>query len=517
MKFRNYLLIVFLYLSYTAFAHAQTNFIPLERGDAVEREEKLMFSPGVQLSGDYRFRSSLIRTNQLPDSRPGTNSPEEFSYDQDVRFTLRSMVHRSISINLELATEQDAAYLADLRSSSGSRLLEPDSQAANIGARRAFLELNTHPHDHTRIGKQEVNIGDRRGKVFSGVLSGFSQLCTVGTWCYEFGAMKLSTADGDWLYFLSLDYAFWNEHDSEGLPLDVLRAEIFRIKYTEHDIPLGRNNVPAKKLSTSDLKKLENTAYGFKSGDSCRSELSSYTLDSNCKPIYFYAHEQEYLGLRLIYTTPVLEIYGDVVGTIGNRKYYVYDDRHNLDRYKVNGLATEVEINYTFKEHRYTLIGMMARGDEQLADPSSQGLNHKRNLEGYYEIMPGTYSGTQFYFNGASGDLNSGTGLGHSISNTSMFGARYEYDVPESELVYRGGIYQLWRLKDVINLYGNPAKEIGLEWDHMLSFPIAKHAVMEVDANFFKPGLAFSYDIHSPPGQATDLFFQVAGRLFYSF
>ncbi len=498
-------------------AQAQTNFIPLERGDVVEREEKLTFSPGLELSGNYRLRSTLLSTSSLPASRIETNSPEEFSFDHDLRLKLRSTVHRTISINLELATEQEPIYLADLRERRGNRHLNPDSQSANIGARQFFLELNTHPRDETRIGKQEVNIGDRRGKVFSGILSGFTQRCKAGTWCYEFGALKLSSVDGDWLYFLSLDYPFWSQTDSGGNALDVFRAEIFRIKYTEHDVPLGRNNAPARRLSDSTMAKLESDSYGFTSGGSCRSELSDYTLDSNCKPIYYYAHEQEYWGLRLVYETPNLKVYGDVVGNSGNRRHYVYDQRHGQTQQRISGLATEIELNYQFKEHRYTLIGMAARGDEEIADPSRSGLNYKRDLQGYYEMFPGTYRGAQFYFNGGSVDMNSGTGLGHSINNTRMGGAKYRYDFPESELVYQGGLYELRRIRKVLDNNGDLVDNIGFEWDNTLIFPIANHAVMEVDLNMFQPGRAFSYDDHTLPGGIGDTIFHMAGRLFYSF
>ena len=121
---------------------AQTNFIPLERGDAIEREERLMFSPGVQLSGDYRFRSNWINSSQAPESRAGTNSSVAYAYDQDIRFTLRSNVHRTVSINLELSTEQDALYLSDLRANRSNRMWDPESQQVNVGARQAFLELS---------------------------------------------------------------------------------------------------------------------------------------------------------------------------------------------------------------------------------------------------------------------------------------------------------------------------------------------------------------------------------------
>ena len=170
---------------------------------------------------------------------------------------LRSTVHRIISINLELATNQEAIYQSDIRTSRSSRTTGAESQTANLTARQSYLELNRNPNEVTKIGKHAINIGDRNGKVFSGILSGFSQRCKAGTWCYEIGGMKLSSADGDWLYFFSLDYPFWHEVDSNGEVINSLRIELFRIKYTEHDVPLGMNNIPAKRLSSSTLSSLE--------------------------------------------------------------------------------------------------------------------------------------------------------------------------------------------------------------------------------------------------------------------
>ena len=72
-------------------------------------------------------------------------------------------------------------------------------------------------------------------------------------------------------------------------------------------------------------------------------------------------------------------------------------------------------------------------------------------------------------------------------------------------------------MTQVYNLFDIPSKEIGMELDNTLSFPIAIHAVMEFDVNLFNPGTAFSFDDHDVPGTATDLFFHAAVRLFYSF
>jgi len=142
-------------LSAAVSVSAQSYFVPLERGDYTEREEHLAFSPGVKLSGDYRFRTSKIKSTALPLSRSETNSPEEFSFDQDIRLRLRSTVHRIVSINLELATNQEPLYQSDIRESRSSRTTAADSQSANIYARQSYLELNRNPNEETKIGKQE--------------------------------------------------------------------------------------------------------------------------------------------------------------------------------------------------------------------------------------------------------------------------------------------------------------------------------------------------------------------------
>ena len=184
-------LIFLIFLTNVGLTYAQANFVPLERGDVSEREEHLTFSPGLKLSGDYRFRTSKIHSQSLPESRTETNSPEEFSFDQDLRIHLRSTVHRVISLNLEIATIQEPIYKSDIRATRTSRITGYESQAANLTARQSYLELNRNPNEEAKLGKHVINIGDRRGKVFSGILSGFSQRCKAGTWCYELSLIHI--------------------------------------------------------------------------------------------------------------------------------------------------------------------------------------------------------------------------------------------------------------------------------------------------------------------------------------
>jgi len=510
----NVFLIYFLFNG-TVSLLAQSNFIPLERGDHEERKEHLTFSPGIEISGDFRFRSSKIHSTASMTSRSDTNSPEEFSFDQDIRIQFRSIVHRIISLNLEIATNQEPYYKSDIRSSRSLRKTEDDSQEANIYARQSFLEINRNPSEETKIGKQIINIGDRKGKVFFGILSGFSQRCKAGTWCYEVGGMKLSSVDADWLYFVSLDYPFWHEVNSLGKVVDSFRIEIFRIKYTEHDVPLGKNNVPSNRLSSSTISSLETN--GFRDGSNCNTNLSTYTVNSDCKPIYYNAHEQEFFGLRFQWETPVWSIYADIVSNQGNRNYFQYDDRHNLSRMNISGKTAEIELSWKNSGEKYTLMGMIASGDEQISDSNGSGENYLRNLNGFYEISTGTYQGNLFYFNGGSPKINSGTGLGHSINNTQMGGVRVDYDIPETRITYRFGLYELKRVKPVLNAQGGKSSMIGIELDNTFSMLFADHAKIDLDLNAFRPANAFSYDDQTLPTGRKDLIFHVAGRIIYSF
>jgi len=488
---------------------AQTNFIPLERGDYEEREEKLMFSPGVELSGDYRFRMATLQGSNYPESLPGRNTPEETAMDHDLRLRLKSTVHRTSILNLELATGQSPWHNANLRRNRSTWAQGADGQEASVSARQVYLDLRFSPRNTLRIGKQEVTIGDRRGKVFDGVLTGISQpKCSAGTWCYQLGGMRMASAGGDWLYYLSLDYPFFYEVDANGRPLNILRVELFRIQYTEHDIPVGLNNVP-RSLPDNMTVPGSWTASNRWSGYSVWDKSSGdYT------PLFYHAHGQEYFGLRLLWETPNLEVYLDLVNNFGNRRYYKYNQRKTLTQHKVAGRAGELELTYRDEIHATTLVYLYASGDKDLGDTQA---NYARSLDGYFEIMPGSYRGTQFYFNGGSTHLNSGTGLGHSVNNISMIGLRYRYNIPEEDFVYRFGLYQLRRNLAVTDAKGQSTKDIGMEWDNTFSFKLTPHVQAHVDLNLFLAGRAFAYDDHSTPPGLSKMIVHAAGRVLYRF
>ncbi len=98
-----------------------------------------------------------------------------------------------------------------------------------------------------------------------------------------------------------------------------------------------------------------------------------------------------------------------------------------------------------------------------------------------------------------------------------MNGIRYRYDIPETTSVYRFGIYQLKRLKPVIDVLGNKSTVIGNEWDNTFSIQIINHAKLDLEINAFDPSGAFSYNDHTASTGEKKLIIHFAGRLTYSF
>ncbi|MGK5092075.1 hypothetical protein WDW89_08710 [Deltaproteobacteria bacterium TL4] len=504
-----------LFSTYTA---AQTNFIPLERGDIKEKEDRWTFSPNVQLSGDYRFHAFYKISGTRDQKIQGQPAPNEVIFENDLRFRVRSAMHRIFSINLEMEVRQDPFNDSDLRGQEAGSRDTPDSQLTFLQARQAYFEYNSNPRSVVKLGKHYLNIGDRKGKVFSGILSGISQQCTAGTWCYEVGALRTAPNPGDWMYYLSLDYPFIDYKNADGSASNVFNVEIFRILYTERHIPLAKTNVPAPRPYELDY---------------VREDI--YAKDREDRIMAFDAFEQQYFGMRLKWETTHWFLSLDGTAVQGIRRLHLLPDEKGsigmaffgentaLNRHKyttnevIAGLVTELEVSYHTEVYRFGLMGLYASGDKEQADPSHEGANLLKSYHGYYEITPGTYQGTRFYFNGKSTTLDGGTGLGHSVNNSSVFGIRYHVTSEEPLFHYELGLYELNRVRSVFNERGDRVRHIGQEWDNRFLWNMDKHLHLEVEVNLFRPGGAFSYDDYTPPILSPELIIHGVGRLIYSF
>ncbi len=513
---------------------AQSNFTPLSPGDIQEKDEIWAFSPGLKISADYRLHMIQKDRKALPSKKEKGRDSQALLFEHDLRINLRSTAHRNLSINLEIEVNQGSFQDADLRAKNSSGQTA-DSQEAKITARQAFLEYNSNPRNILRFGKHPFNIGDRHGKVFSGILTGISQDCAAGTWCYGLAAAKLGKHPADWLYLGSLDYPVFQDKNADGTINNRLNIEIFRIFYTERDIPLGKSNGPTPRDKDALNRLAKVYAEGSEQEKQEARSLSKQVVDQQGKPLYYDALQQQYFGMRLEWEISSFFLRFDITSNQGIRKYHLAEDsKGNIEkpdfgentaefknskkaRYSLLGVASELEMHYQLENHQFGFRWMQASGAKERFDSENKGVNFLRSLNSYYEIVPGSYQGTNFYFNGGGLGLDGGTGLGHSISNTSLLGGWYRWDIEDYDVYYQTGFFKLTRTESVYNERGELAKDIGREWDNTLSWKPDKNLSTELEVNLFQAGKAFNVnDNQTPPKKNASLRHLVA-RISYSF
>ncbi|MBF0286672.1 MAG: hypothetical protein HQM14_02545 [SAR324 cluster bacterium] len=515
---------------------AQSNFIPLKPGDLTEREDRWAFSPGLQLTGDYRIYATQKNSGKFPPNREEEDGQDTLFFHHELRIQLRSTVNRNMSLNLEMETQQKPFQGGDLRSQIQSDHEQNiDAQITGVGARQAYLEYNSNPKNVFKLGKHYLNLGDRHGKVFSGVLTGISQNCKLGTWCYEIGAAKLGKHPADWLYFGSLSYPVFQVEDAANSTIHQLEVEVFRIFYTERDIPLGTLNIP----TFENEAMLEELALAHATDNDTQKQktraLSRQFADRQGRPLFYDAIGQEYFGVRLLWERKALSVRFDVTANQGKRHYHLLRDEDgvrerpdlgensiafkssDVAKRSLAGVASELEVSYQLDNHQFGFRGMFATGDKEKLDTDVDGDNFLRVLNSYYEIVPGSYQGTNFYFNGKRNSLESGTGLGHSISNTGLLGGWYRWDLMETPFSYQTGLFQLKRMKPVFNEIGKQVTNIGVEWDHTFAWRMDKHFHTDFELNLLQPGDAFSFADNQAPLKRNELIIHVVARAYYSF
>lgn len=514
---------------------AQANFVPLREGDVNEYEEVSDFIDAIKLNGNYHFYSRLIDTDDLPERRIDQRDWKEVIWGQELRLMLGSKIHRVASIRLDLEIDQELMNDADLRQDTGNQD-ESDSQQVRINAHQAYLQYKPNPNAAINFGKQYINIGDRRGKVFSGVMTGIAQRCGLGTWKYEVGATKTGNHRADWMYFISLEYPAYSWGKPGNDDYHRLNFEVFRIFYTERDIPLGVNNVPVKK----DEDSFQNLTDAYESHDETyiqkQSSISVHQVDRNGIPIYYDSVHQEYFGLRIMWDWGKWSIYSDLTANQGKRYYHLQpgstsngripDFGDNSDQFKSNnrakktiaGLAFEAELKYIYSvQHLFRLRGLLTGGDKEKLDSYQKGNNFLRSLKGYFEIIPGNYKGNNFYFNSGANVYGGRTGLGHSVNNTKMLGFIYKYSSDESPFFYKLGLFKLDKTMPVYNESKKEVTNIGVEVDNTLSWKIDKYVNLEFELNLFQEGEAFTLEDNQTPTKEKNLIVHGAAHLFYFF
>jgi hypothetical protein len=511
----------------SAYAQSQPNFKPLDRGDITEQEQKLLVIRGIEVDGDYALR---VRRNQDKDMPFLSNSTE---MDQDFRLHLNTTFNEDVAMVLTLQTSSTALDAQNLRTAPATdRGTEANGETLTLVAREAYLRWRFNPNSQINFGQFDLELGDRRGKVYRGIASGVGCYCRLGTWDMPFGATKVGPGDADWVYHWALRYNAYNDVVDTG-PRS-FSVEIFRILYTENNIPLGANLGPG----TFNPAQPGVPLHGQLTDDSTASASTGLG-----NPLFYDATGFNYFGLRTDWQGGPFSASFDLTAAQGSRTYHLYRDPATgitigptlasgstgplTTSQGIDGTAIETELAWKFAPERSGKLGfryMTATGDSNRDTvvngryKSPDGIAYNRGLNGYYEITPGTYRGTRLYFNGVDTDVDLGGGLGHSVNNKVLYGFTFDIDDRDnSHLGYSGGLYGIELNNAILNAAGRPVKTVGTEWDNMMSWYIHKKLYFQFELNLLSSLGAMSVDDNTPPPTDPQLFVQVISRIVYKF
>ncbi|HUJ76604.1 MAG TPA: hypothetical protein VL359_17205 [bacterium] len=500
-------------------ARAQTNFKPLERNDVTEVEQHLNIARALQVGGDYALTT---RQNQDKDL-VGINSATTF--DQDFRLHLKTSFNEDISMVLTAETSTTSLQGNNWRATPSQSGQIANSSVMTLDAREAYLQDHLNPHSVLTLGKYELSLGDRRGKVFDAISSGADFDCRLGTWCMPFGVVKTGDGTTDWTYHWALSYRGFDDI-VEGFHRQ-FEVEIFRIIYTEFNVPLGTN------LGPGTFNPSNPTA------------ASSTLLPDNAKspsPFFYDATAFNYFGLRTNWEETHWYIQFDFTTAQGSRDYHLFPDPNTGAKAQpefqggvgpadisesISGSAAELDVGFRWapqERGRLGLRAMSATGDSnQLqvvngAYVSPNGDAFRRGLNGYYEITPGSYRGTRLYFNGFNSQVDLGGGLGHSINNKLMGGIYLDYADPDQlRLGYSVGLYQIALNNAILNAAGKSVNNVGTELDNMLTWYLHRQMRLQFEINLLQGEGAMSFSDFIPPPTDQQLFVQSIFRLVYQF
>ena len=537
---------------------AQLQFTPLQEESYQPQTELLSVVRGLEIHGSFAFR---LQENQGQGTDELATPPAEW-----LRLRLRSVVHADAFLHLELDLDpythsdslREDARLTPAASSTATPLpaSNPTTTSASpppqLQVRQAYLRYLFNPRSAMLIGRQELSVGDRRGKTFHGIGRALTLDCRVNTWCLPLGAIRIGPGNADWLYHVALTYVAWdypnpNANARRGGWRHRFSTEIYRLIYREDNVPLGKDLGPARVFSKGEAT-LANSPQLF---------------DLDGTPLYYDAKDFNYYGLRFHLSEGPFFLDLDGVTAQGDRHYHRLDPEDDGFRRieSVNGRALEINLGWRWPKHRLGLRILRASGDAQLdnAQPAQDSIF--RSVSGYHEITPGSYQGSRFYFNGSESWLNwgpqpetfayrdrsptrpssstaarsassyadqpfqghtlmqaSGGGLGHSIHNTQLSGLFYDYqDAQESGIGYAFGLYYLTLAEPIRDSNKQLQHVIGWEINNRFAWYFHRHVHLELELNGIFPGGAFRSTPDAIPQAPQDSVSQGIFRLLYRF
>jgi hypothetical protein len=486
-------------------AAQQPNFQPLERGEFTEVEERLVVARGLEVGAEFGLRMRFNHYTDLATDQAGGQ------FSDDLRLNLDTIFNRDARVHLGLQVTPRNFADTDLRTNRQETGSISDGLAASLIVREAYLRYGFNPASGIVMGKQELSLGDRRGKIFDALVPGVTFDCKAGTWCMPFGFAVIGKDSSGSISHFALQYTAYDEEVNGARRR--MQVELFRLRYFEHNIPLGSNLGPA--------------LYNPDDPTGMTAPSPSQLVDDSGQPVYYDVRSRDYYGLRVDWQGGAFFVNLDWSSYGGHRQYHLYNGG-NLGEvaaatasFGARGHAVESEVGYRWETGRAGLRIMNATGDpsQQFAcgSPPCEE-QYTRALTGFNEITPGSYRGSRLWFNGSDNDVSMGAGLGHSINNTRLLGIFFDFADPDKrKWGYSGGLYQLSLNNPILDSAANPQRKIGLELDNMFTWYVHKQLKLQFEANMILAQGALRPDDFTTPQAKQDSIYQAIGRLVYKF
>ncbi|NQU63370.1 MAG: hypothetical protein HQ517_03670 [SAR324 cluster bacterium] len=456
----------------------------MKRGEFDVVDEKDRFNPGAKINGSYDASGVTRRKGFFAgDSIDG-------NIFQDISLNLQSKINTNVSLHLKLGhkshvvSEQEPGYDTNYTSESSD---STSDDGFNVVLDEAFLEYNHNPNASLRMGKQYIDIGDRKGLIFEGEVTAISQDCRIGTWCYSVGGARIGEEGGDSLFWAQLDYPIyesgilipdpWGKKPTRQEKS--LSVEIFRIMYGGNDIPLAEYGGWTGKFSEH-----HDTVNGTVTGDR----------------VYFDNDGVEYVGLNLVWNYVDFDLNLTWSNLSGDRQYFSVNPSDNLGSsigsHAVSGSVYLLDLGYRITtDWKSTFRFFSGSGNEANNDGEKIWESESK---AYFEIKKGSFGDALIYFNGRNG-----IGDGHSVSNLSFYALKFAQRDKESNFMVDLDVYRFSRTSSVfVNQMGQEGRKernIGIEVDFRIDWQLEERLFFQLFAAYFQAEDAYSANDNTRP------------------
>jgi len=455
---------------------AQQNYTPLKSGDYKVVDEDTRYLPGAKIGGSYRAYYDQRKNGFLVGADFESKIMQDITLEFESKINTNVSLHATIENRSSFVTEQEIPYDSNDIAEKGDAT---GDEGFDLVFGEAYLEYNHNPNARLRVGRQNIDIADRKGLIYKGTATAISQGCRIGTWCYEIGGARIGKSGGSAVFWAQLDYPVYESGvlikdpwgDKPTRQSKSLNVEIFRVINRGKDIPLAD--------------------YGGWTG-----ENSVYHDTSDDSPtgsrVYYDNDGIEYIGLNLRWNYGRLAMDMTWSNLVGSRVYHTGTQDGGFSEIgdeSVSGNAYHVELSYQFSnEWRARFTTLLATGDDVKTDGEKIW---QRESSAYFEIKKGSHGDALIYFNGEDS-----VGDGHSVSNLTYYALAVDFRTLKGDFGFKTALFVLSHTNPVfVNPVGSDpeqTKAIGNELDVELTWYLEERLSFNLFISYMQPGGAYA-------------------------